>query len=244
MTYQYTVGKGGTPDTVRCYLIEPLGSTADKAHYTIRAPVNFKTEKGEFPVDNSTRVLVLFIDGRTDRGVIVGCLPNERDAEAGPDLGHHSFESFNGIETEINKDGEYTVTSTLQTIDAQTNEVAEPDAAKAGTFFKIDKDGSVHLDTTQGDLLSIDRAAGNTRIDASNNVYIGATGASENLVLGQQLKAAFDALNTFLQSLLTTPAIPGQPLSSPKLIADLNTWKATWLTTEAFLSDNKFTEKS
>jgi len=230
-----------------CRVMIPFGSTADQYHSSIRCPVDFE---GDSPtkelIESSTHVIVAFKDGSTSQGIIVGCLPNTGSNVEEEVLGHNLFSSFNGIETSINKEGEYTLTSTLETVDAETNKVATPDPDKAGTFIKIDKDGSVFLDTTV-DYIAIDKVNHNLELYAQENTYIGSpVSANENLVLGKKLLDAIDKLIQILQTPLT-PAIPGQVIASSAAILPLLTaWSSLHTLpnplTSDLLAQKKFTE--
>jgi hypothetical protein len=266
---QYNNGGPLTPDKVQCELLTPLGSMSDKGEITLRTPKSWNwPEMTDNPdlnrskvgsalqnlVRKTTRVLVLFLNGRTDKGIIIGCLPNEQGVDGTAEKmkledGHHYSHYFNGISTEINKEGEYLVVSTLNVLDTEENIVPDPDPDKAGTFIKIDKDGSVFLDANP-DYIAIDKVNHNLELYAQENTYIGSpTTSTENLVLGQKLVAALTQLITLLTTPpLTGPAIPGQPLPmNPALIPLLkpgwiNMYLGTPPSPTTVLAEKKFTE--
>ena len=243
----YSSGFSAIPILTNCRLAYPLGSPSDPTTAVLRCPVGWDGKVNDDFYNSTTAVLVLFQDGiRTTPWIIATADP--RDKVDSKLEGYHFRTRYNGIETSINKEGEYTLTSTLETVDAETNKVATPDPDKAGTFIKIDKDGSVFLDTTV-DYIAIDKVNHNLELYAQENTYIGSpVSARENLVLGQKLVAALTQLITLLITPpLTTPALPGQPLGmNPALVPLLQGWVNTYLgappSPTTVLAEKKFTE--
>ena len=241
----YTNGSfGHNPKISYCRLAYPLGSPSDPTTAVLRTPKGWDGTLTDDFYNSTTAVLVLFQDGSKGTPWIIATADPKNKVDDKAD-GYHFKTRYNGIETNINKDGEYTLTSTLETVDVDTNKVTEPDAAKAGTFFKIDKDGSVILDANMNQIV-IDKNTDEIIVSSLENTYIGTANARENLVLGKKLLKAINDLITILKTPLT-PAIPGQVIaSSAAILPLLTTWATTHTLTNPATSDllakKKFTE--
>jgi hypothetical protein len=237
---------GTMPVVAICDLAVPFGSTADSFHATVRCPINLEIDDytPELLAETS-RVLVLCRNGRTDLGVIIGMLQNEKGPPENREDGSHLDSSFNGITTSINKDGEYTLTFTDQPVDLETNKVKDPDPDKAGSFFKINKDGSVILNDNAGASITIDKPNHNINVTASGETRIGSASSDEHLVLGATLRAALADLLSYLGSFAGNPAIPGVPVGV-NVIAQIQTWATQYTLDDGspLLAQDKFTERN
>lgn len=143
---------------LRCQVVDLFGSLHNYTTYTYAAPAKQedKIYKG------GARVLVLVLNGNSGYGncVIVGGLPSSdiagnealRPAPKKEDGQFYTF-SFNGIDININKDGEYSLTfqSPMGENGKRVNEKA------SGVNFQINKDGVVSITTPDKQKLIIDR---------------------------------------------------------------------------------------
>jgi hypothetical protein len=136
----------------------PIGNGVDYSNESIRAPDKWE---GIVPdnklLEGSSRVLISFVDGRTNTGVIVGCLPHKLAPSEKRADGHSSVYVFNGARTEINKYGELSFVRTGIII-KDDNTVTKPEDVKdtSGAFVKFDKDGNIQIDNTHGESVVVD----------------------------------------------------------------------------------------
>ena len=136
-----------------CIAIDSFGGIADFFEYK-RRPVEEKKES-DTPVDTNFKdqfgnmVLILCLDGSTDKGIIVNSVPHPgRKTTLTKDADLHLEGEYNGLNWQINKEGELTVT-----YKSKTNIKGEPqDETAGGTTLKMDKEGSVDINTNlEGD---------------------------------------------------------------------------------------------
>jgi hypothetical protein len=121
--------------------MDAIGGIADFHEYVKSTPTDGKTKSVN--ADDGSYVLLLCIDGTSSRGVIVGALPHHDRKSTLPNLKgtKHLEGEYNGLRYKINKDGEFTLT-----FKGKTDKKGKPvDAAKGGSQFRIEKDGSVEI---------------------------------------------------------------------------------------------------
>lgn len=226
----------------QCRVAVPVGGGAvDQFHSSVRCPSGFNGTVTPEIASNSTRVLVQCIDGLANRAVIVGYMRHDESFQDVRENGHHRYESFNGMQFVVNKDGEYIVLFTGATIDFDSNKVSAP-AEGAGTYLKFTKEGNLVLDDADGESITIDKknktitvnaraetdniqhgwtvnvggdatikAAGTAQVDGSN-VVLGNSDL-EALAKGQQL---IQALTELVDAFATGPIGGlGQPFGAP-----------------------------
>lgn len=144
--------------------------------------------------NDGSMVLVLCLDGSSEQGIIIGALAHPHKIPVlSEDLGHHAEGEFNGLNWQVNKDGELTITFNSAT----DNEGNPSDETAGGTYIKIDKDGSVDLNTNQDEktALLVDKPNKNVTIDAGSNVEANAKAdVSLNADSNINLKAMADLL--------------------------------------------------
>jgi hypothetical protein len=144
---------GTTVSTYRnCKMHNPFGASNNSATYTLQpnAQIDDDPTKG-------AQCLLLCIDGRSDggQGVIISGLSDEGSPDYTSADGQFYDFNFNGINYNINKDGEWTVTFNSP-ID-EDGKKANSDAA--GTKIKIDKEGRVTISDNEMQSWTIDRVA-------------------------------------------------------------------------------------
>ncbi|RLA60477.1 MAG: hypothetical protein DRQ89_12815 [Epsilonproteobacteria bacterium] len=160
---------------VSCKLMTRLGGVYNSEEYTLQTYKFDKTNDriGKFDTKAGDMVLVTFLNGDPREGVILGGISHTaRKAKFDPADGPQHFVSTNGIEQEINKEGEYILTFRGQPTNAKVltdkpNDKpipeAEYDDEVGTTFMKFDLDGgwtvsdnatenpqSIHVDKVSG----------------------------------------------------------------------------------------------
>jgi len=137
-----------------CISIDGFGGVADFFEYKLR-PV--KTDEKDtkafintnFEKQFGNMVLLLCLDGVRDKGIIIKSVSHKgRKTNLTKDNGLHLEGQYNGLNWQINKDGELKIT-----YKSKTDEKGKPADEKAGgTHFQIDKKGSVDINTNlEGD---------------------------------------------------------------------------------------------
>lgn len=151
---QYEARGGVNISMIRnCKVNNIFGSQNNNLTYTLKPGT--KDDKGIY--QKTSIVTILCINGITDAGsaVIIGGLANDDGPSYTSEDGQFYDFNFNGINWNINKDGEYTVTfnSPLDDDGNPTNKDAQ------GTEIKIDKNGVVKISDNEGQFWSIDRTS-------------------------------------------------------------------------------------
>ena len=137
----------------KCVAIDSIGGVADFFEFKKRE-VKQKEESEnplnvEFKNQFGNMVLLLCLDGSSDKGIIVNSFPHPgRKTTLTKDAGLHLEGEYNGLNWQINKDGELTVT-----FKSKTDEKGKPqDETAGGTTVKMDKEGSIDINTNlEGD---------------------------------------------------------------------------------------------
>lgn len=157
-----------------CISIDGFGGVSDFFEHKLR-PVNKKEgkEEAKLDIDFSKQfgniVLILCLDGSTDKGIIVKSLPHPgRKTNLTKENGLHMEGEYNGLNWKVDKDGALTVTFKSAT----DNEGKPIDEKTGGTFVNIDKTGSVDINTNDGTNIKLDKANKDIIANAGNNVTI------------------------------------------------------------------------
>lgn len=124
-----------------------------------RVPRGWKTgsQITEDILKECSRVRFFCANGRATEAYIVGFLRHDNEVQDDKALGHYWLRKFNGVNTSINMDGEYSVEFTGAILDANTNFHIEPPAETTGTYFKFLKDGSWKVDDVKGESITLDK---------------------------------------------------------------------------------------
>jgi len=137
-----------------CINTDSFGGKGDFIEYKLRS--NSKTnEKSQnkvntdFGQQDGAMVLLFCLDGSIDKGVIIKSIAhNGRKSTLTKEAGIHLEGEYNGVNWQVNKDGELTITFKSKT----DNEGKPQDETAGGTHVKIDKKGSVDVNTNlEGD---------------------------------------------------------------------------------------------
>jgi hypothetical protein len=211
-----------------CLISNVFGSGGDILRYTLRPSENATENK----VGLGAKVLILCVNGDSTRAVIISGI-RDRDTDFikdSKDDGHHLLFEFNGLNANINKDGEFNLkfrgaTTVAGKLGKDTKE------ENGGALFSFLKDGTASLaDGGKGEeRLELDlqnkqvrlSSAGTTIINCpdgmdvnsnkkinlnASNVYIGSSGASQALVHGTDWRKAEQAKDQDLITELTQMA--------------------------------------
>lgn len=170
-----------------CLSAEGLGSIADFFEKALR-PVKKKNGKG--PLDTSNQdgaiVLLLCLDGMSEKGIIMGALTHPTRNTTLLDEGPRLEGEYNGINIKVEKDG-----STMLTFRGATDNNGNPiDSSQGNTVIKIEKDGSYQVShksitqrfdkggdatlTADGNISNVTKK--NYQVNASQDVQVNATG--------------------------------------------------------------------
>lgn len=164
--------------TVWCKLMTRMGGIYNYEDYTVGGyiPSPLSNISGTFANKAGDLVLVALLNGEGREGVILGGLNHpgrsrKLKTEDGPTYGSE----FNGVETAINKDGEYTLT--YKGVPVNQSLLKAPSALPilaptynpliTGSYFKIDKTGSLELNdkaVTLPQSIKIDKSSGKIEI--------------------------------------------------------------------------------
>ncbi len=151
-----------------CVSYDGFGGVADFFQAKLR-PVkdSRKTEqKINFQDETGSIVLLLCIDGNSDRAMIIKSFPSNQKQVLTKDKGIHLEGEYNGINYQINKDGELTVTFRSATNDDGTAK----DTAAGGSFLKIDKTGSIELNDNNKESIRIDKEKKTIDVKAEKDI--------------------------------------------------------------------------
>lgn len=148
------ISEGGTNLTVyrNCTVNNQFGMSNNNSTYTLQAE---KAEDGK--IEFASLVLIMCISGQSSNGqaVILGGFSHPDNPKHSKADGQFYDFNFNGINYNINKDGEWTVTFNSP-LDSKKNK-KNPKAA--GTAVKIDKEGRVKISDNEGQFWELDRVA-------------------------------------------------------------------------------------
>lgn len=162
-----------------CLAADMFGAIAD--FLTFKRRVRTKAfRKGSELVpgeQDGALVLLLCLDGASDKAVIVGSVEHPgREAALTEEDGHALIGEFNGLGIEIDKEGALSIRFKGAT-DTEGNPL---DGSVGGSFFKITANGSIQINDDNGQSLTLNkdnqsttmRSAGDTRIDAGDKMDI------------------------------------------------------------------------
>lgn len=145
IVFEQNEDKGATVITYKnCMAAEALGSLADFFEKNLRKIKNKKT-KGDTPSiggHNGALVLLLCLDGMSEKGIIVGALTHPDRKTTLQDTDPHLEGEYNGVNIKVEKDG----STTLTFKGATDNDGKVTDASQGNTTLRIEKDGSYQVD--------------------------------------------------------------------------------------------------
>lgn len=144
MTFEQNEDQGSTVITYKnCIAASSFGSIADYFEANIRKLKN-KTSKGVTPSpsgQDGSIVLLLCLNGLSDKGVIVGCLSHPDRPTNLVDDGPMLEGEYNGVNIKVDKDGSATFTFK----GATANDGTLIDPSQGPTEVRVEKDGSYQV---------------------------------------------------------------------------------------------------
>lgn len=204
-----------------------LGGANDYDEIILEA--NEYASKGKLEVSNlfinknGSTVIVASLDGSKDRPMIIGCLQHPKIDGAERSDGIRRKGEFRGLQWEINKDGEFTLTQQ----GARSADGKLKFTGALPSVISMLKDGSVTISTKSGAKLTLNSSEvkiehGSTVINLDSSGKISLTGslvdigegASALAVLGPQLVSWLNS-HTHMSPGGLTPAPTSAPLSPP-----------------------------
>lgn len=129
---------------VSCVVVNLFGGAADYQRWTLRprtGPINTATGFG-----NGSKVLLLCVNGRTTQAWIIGGVMDNTTPSDDPDPALKYFQQvFNGVEININNDGEYSVGAFGPT--DQTGAQITQDSDVVSPLITLDKNNNILLNS-------------------------------------------------------------------------------------------------
>lgn len=145
LVMEQNADKGATTILYRnCMSAEGLGSIADFFERSLRTKKK-KSKKGDaidLKGQDGAIVLLLCLDGMSDKGIIIGALTHPDRKTTLKDDGPRLEGEYNGVNIKVEKDG----STTLTFKGATENDGKLIDKEQGPTTIKIEKDGSYQVD--------------------------------------------------------------------------------------------------
>jgi hypothetical protein len=166
----------------KCISFDGFGGVADFFQMKLRPVKDPKKTQKKLNIKDETGslVLLLCIDGQSDRAMIIKSFPSKSRQVLTKEKGIHLEGEYNGINYQINKDGELTVTFRSATEDDGTPK----DKDAGGSFLKIDKTGSIELNDNNKESFRIDKKNKTISANAEKDILVN-TEANLNLTSKQ-----------------------------------------------------------
>lgn len=188
-----------------CVIANMFGGAADKFVYTLRADPRADPEN---ILTSGSKVLLLCANGDQSRAYIVGGVRDDKVVDSKED-GHCLTWEFNGVNINVNKDGELRV---LVKGPTDAKGAVTEGGLENGTTIQVSKDGNIKLSTAEDKhTILVDNT--NQKIDIkttgtvnieSSATNIGNPNASEALMLGTTYRADETIMDNQLIAGLTT----------------------------------------
>lgn len=230
-----------------CVILDKFGGVADFISYTLRQNDGdiLKEIKNITPQKVlGSYVLVLYVHGKSNQPIIIGGIKNpltklntQRSFPKETD-GHNLKFSFNGIDINIDKDGQLTLSQNGAN-DASGALLSSVDKNSVGSFIKIDKkgdvlisanatkdkdkpdnylnlkkDGTIIITNGAKQVLTMDKNGGNITI-FGDNVHLGDKNSLDFVALSQKVDQNFSTLVNQLLSHMHPTSAPGAPTGPP-----------------------------
>jgi hypothetical protein len=149
-----------------CVTADVFGSRAD--FLDIKYRINEKEDfDGSIKKQKGSMVLIMCIDGNGFDAIILGAVKHPaRKTTLTKDKGHHLEGEFNGVNWKIDKDGALTVT-----FKSATDNDAKPKDTKAGgSYYKMEKDGSIEAGDGNKEKIRIDKTKKTISMTAESDI--------------------------------------------------------------------------
>ncbi|HLD91762.1 MAG TPA: hypothetical protein VI911_12245, partial [Patescibacteria group bacterium] len=161
----------------KCPSLEGFGGVANFYEAKLKASSNDKVKyDGEIAKSDGSVVLLLCINGNEDSAMIIGSSKHPaRKTTLTKEAGQHLEGEYNGVNWQVNKDGELTITfKSPSSIDNQ--KVKYKDEKAKGTYLKIDKTGSIDINDGATENIKIDKTNKTIGIKADKDVSVSTNG--------------------------------------------------------------------
>lgn len=180
----------------KCMCLESFGGVADFFESKLRGASKDEVRRdGEIEKSDGSLVLLLCINGSEDRAIIVGSVKHPaRKTVLTKEAGIHMEGEYNGVNWQVNKDGELTVTFKSAS-SIKDGKVEYQDEEAGGSFIKVDKTGSIDLNDGKTENVKIDKTAQTIDINAEKDIS-NTTGANFNVTAKKNIdmKCTMDLL--------------------------------------------------
>jgi hypothetical protein len=200
-----------------CVVSDIFGSVADSFTYTQRKST--ATNPSNFYLSKGSNVAILCVNGSTFQPLIVGGYPNAGTQPPTEDLGHHLSFEFNGVQFNIDKDGQVTIKRRGPTNDDGT--VVSDQEANGGATVLMTSDGSVSVQSGNGNHVKVDLDATNGSLNLSCTEGVIINSGQYSMVRGETIK---DSVATLVQGVID--ALNAIPAGGPGSAAVLPASKA------------------
>ena len=190
----YTNGTANSEIITNVVSFNLLGSLSDRLAWTFRPSTKKPTDNKEMQGDGS-KVLVMFINGQGFKPIILGGVRDINDesekSDKSSDAGHHYEHVFNGLSTEIDKNGALTITFGGPTKNDGKRDTHTVKDEATGSTFKMLKNGNISISDVEDrnqilidheeDRILISSATGVIQMDADGIIITTPTGATIQL---------------------------------------------------------------
>ena len=166
-----------------CRLASWLGGQFNYAERVLR-PISKPLNEVPLREQDGDIVFFQYVQGQKLAPIIVatGTQPKDGDATgAKTEDGPRWVEQYNGVETTINKDGEYNLTVKGGMLDAETNSFTPAEGTTLASF-NIDKDKKVLLSTAEGPSLLIDGMSDAITLQTTGGDSISMSGGNIDII--------------------------------------------------------------
>lgn len=195
--YEYDVrvmsyNSNGTPSSKlfrNCVMADGFGGVADSYTHTPRAAGNVRGN-----ITNGSLVALLCVDDNTKTALIIGGYPNPNLPTTSEDLGHHLSFEFNGVQFNIDKDGQVAIKRRGPTNDDGT--VISGQEENGGATVLMTTDGSVSIQSGNGNQVKVDLDATNGSLNLTCTEGVVINSGSQSMVQGENLAASITTLMT------------------------------------------------
>lgn len=138
---------GSTTMIVRaCQTMNLLGSIADTSRTVYRTPDNYSGILDEQALQQCSKVLVLFLNGRTTDPVIIGALQHPSQTAGHKEDTNNLAIVVNGMSFTIDNEGQFRVQYASKTL-SDGSPADEDISATSGSHVQFNKDGSITIAT-------------------------------------------------------------------------------------------------
>jgi len=173
----------------KCWRVDGFGGIQDYFQAKLKPDAQPEDLYRNFNLEETkgSIVLLLCLDGSAEKAIIIGALANPSQKLLNTELGHHMEGQFNGVNWQVNKDGELIVK-----VNTPPNEEGEPtDAEAAGTNVKIDRTGAFELNVSEKEFIKVKKVEKTVTINAESDIIVN-TEANVNITATEniQLNAA------------------------------------------------------